>query len=60
MVVTKGTTSFSGEIMSVIAQSLPFIVTAKTASKHLRRCGCTAFGSLVCERIEISSSFERK
>ena len=44
----------------VISQSLPVIVIACTASKHLRRCGCTAFGSFVWLRMEMSSSFERK
>ena len=29
-------------------------------SKHLARCGCTAIGFFVCERISSSSSFDKK
>lgn len=30
------------------------------ASKHLDMCGCTARGSLVCDRISNSSSLDKK
>ena len=43
----KGTCSFSAETISDISCSAPLIVIVCTASKHLRRWGCTADGSFV-------------
>ena len=42
-----GTCSFSAETISDISCSAPLIVIVCTASKHLRRWGCTADGSFV-------------
>ena len=55
-----GTCSFSAETISDISCSAPLIVIFCTASKHLRRWGCTADGSFVCERMLMSSSLLRK
>ena len=55
----KGTFSPSALFMATMDRS-----SSKSsvwiASKHLRRCGCTASGFFVCDRICSSSSFERK
>ena len=57
--LVKGTYSFSGLIMPVIWVSA-WNSSLTSASKHFLRCGWTARGSLVCERISMSSSLDRK
>ena len=59
MCSANGTFSPSTEFIAVIFKSFSKSREC-TASKHLRRCGCTASAFLVCDTIWRSSSFDRK
>ena len=60
MLSLKGTRSFWPLTIPVISIVSSVNCRLAIASKHFLRCGCTASGFFVCERICRSSSFERK